>query len=54
MTMSVGERCKLTLSPDYGYGARGVPGMFVWIDRIMCSIPPNSTLIFDVELLKIN
>lgn len=39
--MSVGERAKLTCSPDYGYGARGHPGV----------IPPNATLIFDVELL---
>ena len=42
--MSVGERAVLTISPDQGYGAKGVPG----------SIPPNSTLIFDVELLKVN
>src|SRR5205823_8867073 len=35
--MSLGERAKLTITPDYGYGARGVPGV----------IPPNSTLIFD-------
>ena len=27
MTMSLGERSKLTLTPDYGYGARGVPGV---------------------------
>ena len=54
MTMSLGERCTLTISPEYGYGAKGVPGVFVWIDSISCSIPPNSTLIFDVELLKIN
>ena len=27
MTMSLGERAKLTLTPDYGYGARGVPGV---------------------------
>jgi FKBP-type peptidyl-prolyl cis-trans isomerase len=39
--MSVGERAKLTCSPDYGYGARGAGGV----------IPPNATLIFDVELL---
>jgi FK506-binding protein 1 len=44
MTMSVGERATLTCDPSYAYGARGFPPV----------IPPNSTLIFDVELLKIN
>merc|ERR1739838_782643 len=39
--MSKGQRAKLTISPDMGYGAGGVPGC----------IPPNSTLVFDVELL---
>lgn len=42
--MSLGERAKLTITPDYGYGARGYPPV----------IPANATLIFDVELLKIN
>lgn len=42
--MSVGERANLTCSPDYAYGARGFPPV----------IPPNSTLVFDVELIKIN
>jgi len=42
--MSVGQRAKLTISPDLGYGAQGVPG----------AIPANSTLIFDVELLGVN
>jgi len=42
--MSVGQRAKLTISPDKGYGASGVPG----------AIPPNSTLIFDVELLGLS
>ena len=42
--MSVGQRAKLTISPDMGYGAKGIPG----------TIPPNSTLVFDVELLKVN
>ncbi|VDL61605.1 unnamed protein product [Hymenolepis diminuta] len=41
--MSVGERSKLTISPDYGYGSRGASGV----------IPPNATLIFDVELISI-
>merc|ERR1712226_57447 len=42
--MSLGEKCVLTCSPDYAYGARGFPPV----------IPPNSTLKFEVELLKIN
>ncbi|XP_065890751.1 peptidyl-prolyl cis-trans isomerase FKBP1A-like [Dysidea avara] len=41
MQMSIGERAKLTCSPDYGYGSSGAGGV----------IPPNATLIFDVELL---
>ncbi|RKP34741.1 fk506-binding protein 2 [Dimargaris cristalligena] len=41
--MKQGERAKLTISPEYGYGARGFPPV----------IPPNSDLIFDVELLDI-
>jgi len=41
--MSVGQRAKLTISSDLGYGDKGVPGM----------IPGGSTLIFDVELLGV-
>ncbi|XP_062506470.1 peptidyl-prolyl cis-trans isomerase FKBP1A-like [Corticium candelabrum] len=41
--MSVGQRAKLTCSPDYAYGRDGVPG----------AIPPNATLVFDVELLEV-
>ncbi|KAG8447229.1 hypothetical protein GDO86_014624 [Hymenochirus boettgeri] len=40
--MSVGQRARLTCSPDFAYGSKGHPGI----------IPPNATLIFDVELLK--
>ncbi|CAJ0947897.1 unnamed protein product, partial [Mesorhabditis belari] len=41
--MSLGQRAILTISPDLGYGAKGVGD----------SIPGDSTLIFDVEILGI-
>jgi FKBP-type peptidyl-prolyl cis-trans isomerase len=44
LTMKVGEKAVLTCSPDFAYGARGFPPV----------IPPNSTLVFDVELVSID
>ena len=41
--MSLGEKARLVISSDYGYGAAGAGG----------AIPPNADLVFEVELLKI-
>lgn len=43
LQMSIGQRAKLTCTPDYAYGPRGYPGV----------IPPNATLVFDVELIRV-
>ncbi|XP_072857071.2 peptidyl-prolyl cis-trans isomerase FKBP4 isoform X2 [Pogona vitticeps] len=41
-TMKIGEVCQITCKPEYAYGSAGSPP----------KIPPNATLIFEIELFE--
>jgi len=43
LRMRVGDKVKVTIPPELGYGASGAAGV----------IPPNATLIFEMELLEV-
>jgi len=45
LTMAVGELATFTIEPEWAYGKKGMPE---------AGIPPNATLIFEVELLSIS
>ncbi|OHT12589.1 FKBP-type peptidylprolyl isomerase [Tritrichomonas foetus] len=44
VTMKVGEKSRIIINPAHAYGSQGVPP----------DIPPNATLVFEIELIRIN
>ena len=44
MSMKLGEKATFTIAPEYAYGPRGCPP----------AIPPDATLKFEIELIKIH
>lgn len=44
LTMSVGEKALFIIEPEWAYGKKGKPE---------AKIPPDATLVFEIELLKI-
>ncbi len=43
LRMRVGDKARVTIPPDLGYGESGIGGV----------IPPNATLVFEMELIEV-